>query len=80
MGTELEYAITLLTTSPSSSSISVRDHLDYLQTKGLNKNLQITGLDKFCCSMDRMPDKHNIDFIKKTMQMHEDIFKHQVRF
>ncbi|XP_027366489.1 uncharacterized protein LOC113872825 isoform X2 [Abrus precatorius] len=29
--------------------------------------------------MDRMLDRNNLESIKKTMQMHEDIFKHQVR-
>ncbi|KAJ0090373.1 hypothetical protein Patl1_14225 [Pistacia atlantica] len=29
--------------------------------------------------MDRMLEKHNIDSIKRTMQIHEDIFKHQVQ-
>jgi hypothetical protein len=82
MGTKLEYAITLLATSQNSSSISVHcmDDLEYLQTRGLEKNLQVSGIDKFGSSMDKMPGKHNIDFIKKTMQLHEDIFKQQVSF
>ncbi|KAL9399494.1 hypothetical protein Peur_008455 [Populus x canadensis] len=81
MGTKLEYAINLLATSHNSSSVSVRcvDDLEYLQTRGLSKDLQVSGIDKFCSSMDRMPEKHNIDFIKKTMQLHDDIFKQQVR-
>ncbi|KAI5557007.1 hypothetical protein BDE02_18G072800 [Populus trichocarpa] len=81
MGTKLEYAINLLATSQNSSSISVHcmDDLEYLQTRGLEKNLQVSGIDKFGSSMDKMPGKHNIDFIKKTMQLHEDIFKQQVR-
>ncbi|KAG6770062.1 hypothetical protein POTOM_025729 [Populus tomentosa] len=81
MGTKLEYAINLLATSQNSSSVSVRcvDDLEYLQTRGLSKDLQVSGIDKFCSSMDRMPEKHNIDFIKKTMQLHDDIFKQQVR-
>nr|KYP62379.1 hypothetical protein KK1_016911 [Cajanus cajan] len=29
--------------------------------------------------MDRMFDRNNMESIKKTMQIHEDIFKHQVR-
>jgi hypothetical protein len=82
MGTKLEYAINLLATSHNSSSVSVRcvDDLEYLQTRGLSKDLQVSGIDKFCSSMDRMPEKHNIDFIKKTMQLHDDIFKQQVSF
>ncbi|XP_073259810.1 uncharacterized protein [Populus alba] len=79
MGTKLEYAINVLATSQNSSSVSVRcvDDLEYLQTRGLSKDLQVSGIDKFCSSMDRMPEKHNIDFIKKTMQLHDDIFKQQ---
>ncbi|KAJ6435472.1 hypothetical protein OIU84_000624 [Salix udensis] len=50
-----------------------------LQTRGLEKNLQVSGTDKSGSSTDRMPDKHHTDFIKKTMQLHEDIFKQQVR-
>ena len=82
MGTKLEYAINVLATSQNSSSVSVRcvDDLEYLQTRGLSKDLQVSGIDKFCSSMDRMPEKHNIDFIKKTMQLHDDIFKQQVSF
>ncbi|XP_011011830.1 PREDICTED: uncharacterized protein LOC105116261 isoform X2 [Populus euphratica] len=81
MGTKLEYAINLLATSQNSSSVGVRcvDDLEYLQTRGLSKDLQVGGTDKFCSSMDRMPEKHNIDVIKKTMQLHDDIFKQQVR-
>ncbi|KAJ6673548.1 hypothetical protein OIU85_012544 [Salix viminalis] len=55
------------------------DDLEYLQTRGLEKNLQVSGTDKSGSSTDRMPDKHHTDFIKKTMQLHEDIFKQQVR-
>ncbi|CAK7337542.1 unnamed protein product [Dovyalis caffra] len=81
MGTKLEYVINLLATSQNIRSISVHcvDDLEYLQIRGLNKNLQVSRIGKFCSSMDRMPDKHNIDFIKKTMQLHDDIFKQQVR-
>ncbi|KAJ6731555.1 hypothetical protein OIU79_002803 [Salix purpurea] len=80
-GKELEHAINLLATSQNSSSISVHcmDDLEYLQTRGLEKNLQVSGTDKSGSSTDRMPDKHHTDFIKKTMQLHEDIFKQQVR-
>ncbi|XP_073227052.1 uncharacterized protein [Cicer arietinum] len=39
-----------------------------------------TGINKLQGPiMDRMLDRNNIESIKRTMQMHEDIFKHQVR-
>ncbi|GAV76016.1 hypothetical protein CFOL_v3_19491 [Cephalotus follicularis] len=71
MGTELDYAINLLATSSNSSSFNVLsvDDWDY----------QRIGMDKFHSSMDRMLERHNIESIKKTMQMHEVIFKHQVQ-
>lgn len=83
MGTKLECAFNLLPPSPKSKSFSVHcvDELDYLQTKALNISFQITGLDKHHISVkDRMSEKNNIDFIRKTMQMHEDTFKQQVHF
>ncbi|KAF9680539.1 hypothetical protein SADUNF_Sadunf06G0131900 [Salix dunnii] len=81
MGTKLEYAINLPATSQNSVSVSARcvDDMEYLQTGGQSKDLKASGIDKFCSSMDRMPEKHNKDFIKKTMQLHDDIFKLQVR-
>ncbi|KAJ9162809.1 hypothetical protein P3X46_022553 [Hevea brasiliensis] len=82
MGTKLEHAFNLPASSPNSNSSSVHcvDELDYLQTRGLNISFQIIGLDKNRSSVnDRMPQKHNVDFIKKTMQMHEVTFKQQVR-
>ncbi|XP_002532804.2 uncharacterized protein LOC8278027 [Ricinus communis] len=84
MGTKLDYAINLLAPSPNSTSFSVHcvdDLEDYLQTKGLSNNFQSTGrVNEHHSSMnDRMPEKNNTDFIRKTMQIHEDIFKHQVR-
>ena len=82
MGTKLEYAINLPATSQNSVSVSARcvDDMEYLQTGGHSKDLKASGIDKFCSSMDRMPEKHNRDFIKKTMQLHDDIFKQQVIF
>ncbi|KAJ6362534.1 hypothetical protein OIU78_002853 [Salix suchowensis] len=78
MGTKLEHAINLPATSQNSVSVSARcvDDMEYLQTRGLSK---ASGIDRFCSSIDRMPEKHNTDFIKKTMQLHDDIFKQQVR-
>lgn len=83
MGTKLQSAINPLATSPTSSSFTLNsvDDWDYFQGKGLKeKYLQRTGLDILQDSMDRMMlEQHNIESIKKTMLMHEDIFKHQVR-
>ncbi|WCJ42229.1 hypothetical protein M5689_023050 [Euphorbia peplus] len=78
MGTKIEYAIDVLAPSSKSSCFSV-DESDqyYSKSQGVNNNsFKITGLDKY---HNNMPDKHNIDFIRKTMQIHEDIFKQQVR-
>ncbi|XP_065850989.1 uncharacterized protein [Euphorbia lathyris] len=75
MGTKIEYAINLLASEQKSSNFSVhsKDESDYYsQSQGLNHSFQITGLHK-------MPEKPNIDFIRNTMQIHEDIFKQQVR-
>jgi hypothetical protein len=66
MGTKLDYAINLLATSSNQSA-----HLldDWETTTGaLNKDYQRSA-------MDRRIEKHNI---RRTMQIHEDIFKHQV--
>ncbi|KAK9275347.1 hypothetical protein L1049_022611 [Liquidambar formosana] len=82
MGTKLQSAINPLATSPTSGSFTLNsvDDWDYFQGKVLKeKYLQRTGLDKLQDSMDRMLEQHNIESIKKTMLMHEDIFKHQVR-
>ncbi|KAF2309569.1 hypothetical protein P3X46_024118 [Hevea brasiliensis] len=82
MGTKLEYAFNLLAPSPNSTSFNVHcvDELDYLQTRELNISFLITGLDKHhSLAYDKMPEKQNLDFIRKTMQMHEETFKHQVR-
>ncbi|KAJ6355453.1 hypothetical protein OIU77_005945 [Salix suchowensis] len=43
------------------------------------RTFKLVGQTKSGSSTDRMPDKHHTDFIKKTMQLHEDIFKQQVR-
>jgi hypothetical protein len=72
MGTKLEYAVNLLATSPNSNSFTVHcvDDWEHFQNRGLKGNLED--------SMDRNLEKHNIESIKKTMQMHEDVFKNQV--
>ncbi|KAF5456344.1 hypothetical protein F2P56_025838 [Juglans regia] len=82
MGTKIEYTINLLAASPNSSSFTVRcvDYWDSLRNSRLIKgNCSRTGPDNFEDSMDKKLEKqHSIEPIKRTMQMHEDVFKHQV--
>ncbi|KAK7291877.1 hypothetical protein RIF29_07379 [Crotalaria pallida] len=71
MGTKVEYSINLLATSVDSNNLTVGggvDVWDHNQNKESKDNRQ-----------KRMIDRNNLELIKKTMQMHEDIFKHQVR-
>ncbi|XVE98805.1 hypothetical protein REPUB_Repub03eG0140100 [Reevesia pubescens] len=81
MGTELESAINPLASSQNSSSCSFTVHFvdDYFRTRALKENCLNFELDRFRSYMDRVLERHNMESIKKTMQMHEDIFKHQVR-
>ncbi|XWS70959.1 hypothetical protein CRYUN_Cryun03dG0095600 [Craigia yunnanensis] len=74
MGTKLEFAINPLASSQSSNSCSFTVHFvdDYFRTRALKENRQKIGFD-------RVLERHNMESIRKTMQMHEDIFKHQVR-
>lgn len=85
MGTKIEYAINPLGASQSSKRFTVHgvDDWDYLPKSGVKGKYSLTiGLENKIHqnSMDRnrMLDKYNVDSIKKTMQMHEDIFKYQV--
>jgi len=75
MGTKIEYSINLLATIVDSTNLAVGgvDVWEHYQ----NKN-QRTEIRKLQGPMDRMLDRNNVESIKKTMQMHEDIFKHQV--
>ncbi|PON72758.1 ras guanine nucleotide exchange factor Q-like protein [Parasponia andersonii] len=78
MGTKIEFAINPLGSSANSKRFTGLgvDDWDYFQNSGVKVNYSKTGLeDKIQNSMD----KNNVDSVKKTMQMHEDIFKHQVR-
>lgn len=82
MGTKLERAINPLAKSQKRNSCSFTVHFvdDYFQTRTLKENCQKIGLlDSVSSSMDRVLERHNMESIKKTMQMHEDIFKYQVR-
>ncbi|KAG4929660.1 hypothetical protein JHK82_046731 [Glycine max] len=76
MGTKIEYSINLLATLVDSNNLAVGgvDVWEHFQNKH-----QRTGINKLQGPMDRMLDRNNVESIKKTMQMQEDIFKHQVR-
>ncbi|XP_027921586.1 uncharacterized protein LOC114179444 isoform X1 [Vigna unguiculata] len=76
MGTKIEYSINLLATIVDSTNLAVGG-VDVWENYQ-NKN-QRTGIRKLQGPMDRMLDRNSVESIKKTMQMHEDIFKHQVR-
>ncbi|XP_004296461.1 PREDICTED: uncharacterized protein LOC101310108 isoform 2 [Fragaria vesca subsp. vesca] len=81
MGTKIEYSINILGASQSSNSLAVHrvDDWDYFQKVGLKQKYQKTRFeDNLRYSVDRMLDKHNMDTIRKTMQMHEDTFRHQI--
>ncbi|XP_061995147.1 uncharacterized protein LOC133713037 [Rosa rugosa] len=82
MGTKIEYSINILGgASQGSNSLAVHrvDDWDYFQKSGLKEKYQKTRFeDNLRNSMDRMLDKHNMDTIRKTMQMHEDTFRHQI--
>lgn len=75
MGTKIEYSINLLATLVDSNNLAVGgvDVWEHFQNKH-----QRTGINKLQGPMDRMLDRNNVESIKKTMQMQEDIFKHQV--
>lgn len=81
MGTKIEYSINLLASSVESNNFTV-DGVDvwkHYQNKGVTNNNFSIGVNKLQDPMDRMLDRNNVESIKRTMQMHEDIFKHQVR-
>lgn len=83
MGTKIEYAINLLRTSPNSNSFTVHgvDDWNYFVNTGLKVKSGKSNLEKKNHnSMDRMLDKQNVDSIRRTMQMHEDIFNYQVPY
>ncbi|KAE9598728.1 hypothetical protein Lalb_Chr15g0084041 [Lupinus albus] len=83
MGTKYEYSINVLATSIDSNNFSVSgvDVWEHYQNKGLTNSYYNIGVNKLQDPiMDKRElEKNHIESIKKTMQMHEDIFKHQVR-
>ena len=80
MATNIEYYINFLSSSVDSNKLTVDgvDAWEHYQNRGLRSNDHKIGNHKFQDPMERKPDKNNIESIKKTMQMHEDIFKQQV--
>lgn len=81
MGTKLQCAINpLAAASPSSHIFSFHrvDERDYFQNRELKESIRNTGMNEFIDPMDQGAEKHNIETIRKTMQMHENIFKQQV--
>ncbi|KAI3416685.1 uncharacterized protein J3R85_015129 [Psidium guajava] len=82
MGTELQYAINpIAAASPSSHIFSSHcvDEPDYYQNRELNESIRNTGANKLIDPMDQVAEKHDIESIRTTMQMHEGIFKQQVQ-
>ncbi|XP_061353064.1 uncharacterized protein LOC133297858 [Gastrolobium bilobum] len=81
MGTKIDYSMNLLASSVDSNKFTVGgvNVWEHYQNKGLTNNHCSIGVDKLQDPMDRMHDRNNLESIKKTMQMHEDIFKNQVR-
>ncbi|XP_059636600.1 uncharacterized protein LOC132278749 [Cornus florida] len=81
MGTKIQYAIDPLAASPNNNfDVNwLGDWDNFLNKKGPKLSLESAALNKFHNSTDRMLDQHNIESIKKTMLMHEDVFKHQVQ-
>ena len=79
MGTKIECSINLLATLVKSNKLAVGgvnvwEH--YYRNKGkLTNNHHRTRINKL---QGPIMDRNNIESIKKTMQMHEDIFQHQV--
>lgn len=80
MGTKLQYMINVLATSPNNSRLTEKpmEDWDYFKNKELKVDFKRTCIDKLHNSMDRILEQNNVETIKKTMLMHEDLFKHQV--
>lgn len=83
MGTKIEYSINPLAYSVDCNNFSVVgvDAWQHYQNKGLkvsNKHCNI-GVNNLQNPMDRILDRNNMESIRKTMQIQEDIFKNQVK-
>lgn len=86
MGTKLDYSIFNPLARSSTSVVFVNDW-DFLHTSSSSSGPIKENKYKFKSvaghhynSMDKLLEKHNMESIRKTMQLHEDIFKHQVRY
>ena len=82
MGTKIEYSINPLAYSKDCNNFTVVgvDAWEHYQNKVLkvsNKHCSI-GVDNLQNPMDRILDRNNMESIRKTMQIQEDIFKNQV--
>ncbi|XP_042479046.1 uncharacterized protein LOC122059992 [Macadamia integrifolia] len=82
MGTELQYTVNPLASIPKSSNqnaVKTKDSWEFFQKRLFKDNIQEAGFEKFQDSMDRLFEEFNRESVKKTMLMHEEIFKEQVR-
>ncbi|CAK9182376.1 unnamed protein product [Ilex paraguariensis] len=82
MGTKFLFLIDQLATSGNHHFwASHLDVWDYLRDIVLENSLRRPrpGLERFQNLMERMLEPHTIESLKRTMLMHEEIFKHQVR-
>lgn len=82
MGTKIEHAVDPLTAVSANSNNNCTlqylvDDWNYLQARKLNKFHKTDN--NFSDSMEKIFEKRNIESIKKTMQIQEEIFKHQVQ-
>ncbi|XP_058756608.1 uncharacterized protein LOC131629825 [Vicia villosa] len=83
MGTKIEYSINPLAylgdcNNFTLSGVDAREHYQNKEAKVINNHCSI-GVNSLKNPMDRKLNRNNIESIKKTMQMHEDIFKNQVK-
>lgn len=85
MGTKVEYSIDVLATSVvDSNNVAVKgvDVWEQHQNKRVSyKDCHRIGTTNYSLEFPmerRKLDRHNVESIKKTMQVHEDIFRHQV--
>ena len=88
MGTRLEPTFNPLpTTSAHSSSkaftvqrVNEWQHFQGYSTKFYTTSAAMsTGLDKFQEALNKMLQKGDVEAIKNTMQLHDNVFKNQVR-
>lgn len=81
MGTELQYALNLFSTSSKNHGdiVNIKTAEFWTSsTKGLLKNKFQTGVNQIRESMERMLEQYNRESMKKTMLKQEEIFKEQV--